>query len=298
MALALDGSAKNTFSTAASGTVTLTTSANSGVAIVAYFGEKSGSLQTITGISGGGLSWAKRTQYTLSTDAGSDLEVWWAKYNAPLSGVTITITLSGAIDNAALVAFGVSGATGFDTNASLPAKNSATSSNGNVTGSTSGAAFLFSVWGSPAGGTATPGVESTLIQEAQNSGGSRFAYEIVEYINEATAVSNTQQTVSHASEAWGMVMDALSAGGGNNVTTSSELHSWRVIAYNAKNVQHLRTVNIVTSLAADVNHAIKQYLQLTAAQATVQQNRTVMAAPSANTPGIPTIYIAGYTAPN
>ena len=77
-----------------------------------------------------------------------------------------------------------------------------------------------------------------------------------------------------------------------------EQHSARVIAYNVKNVQHIRTVNIITSLAGDIHHSVKQYLQLTAAQATVQQNRTVMAAPVAHTPGIPTIYIAGYTAPN
>jgi hypothetical protein len=73
----------------------------------------------------------------------------------------------------------------------------------------------------------------------------------------------------------------------------------RIIAYNAKEVHYLRTVNIVTTQALDKAMHFKEYLQATAAQAAGKPNLvpTFMAA-AASTKGLPTIYINGYSAPS
>lgn len=73
--------------------------------------------------------------------------------------------------------------------------------------------------------------------------------------------------------------------------------SCRVVAFNAKNVQHLKTVNIVTSVALDVHHSIPQFLQLTAAQAMTGVHATFMDG-SSSPKGLPTIFISGYSGPN
>jgi hypothetical protein len=77
--------------------------------------------------------------------------------------------------------------------------------------------------------------------------------------------------------------------------------SVRVIAFAAANVQHLKTVNIITSLALDVHHSIPTFLQLTAAQAVAQAKTqpvpTYMDG-SAHPAGLPTIFISGYNAPS
>jgi hypothetical protein len=71
----------------------------------------------------------------------------------------------------------------------------------------------------------------------------------------------------------------------------------RIVALNVKNVQHLKTVNILASAPAGVRQSIKECLQLTAAQAQVQHQPTYMDG-SASPSGLPTIFINGYTAPN
>jgi hypothetical protein len=80
-------------------------------------------------------------------------------------------------------------------------------------------------------------------------------------------------------------------------TTHDPRPSIRVLAYNAANVHHLRTVNIVAAAPVDPHHSIKEYLQLTAAQYSNGIHEQVMAAGSTQK-GLPTIYINGYTAPN
>ena len=73
----------------------------------------------------------------------------------------------------------------------------------------------------------------------------------------------------------------------------------RIITYAAKNVHYLRTVNIITTQAADKALHLREYVQVTAAQAAAYPNLipTFMAA-GASTKGLPTVYINGYTAPN
>lgn len=73
----------------------------------------------------------------------------------------------------------------------------------------------------------------------------------------------------------------------------------RIIAYNAKEIHYLRTVNIITTQATDKALHSREYVQATAAQVALRPNLTAtfMAAAS-STKGLPTVYINGYTAPN
>lgn len=80
-------------------------------------------------------------------------------------------------------------------------------------------------------------------------------------------------------------------------TTVEPRQSVRIVAFNSKNVQHLRTVNILAAKPSDPHHSIREFLQLTSANSTVGTHRTLM--DSAGTvKGVPTIYVNGYTAPN
>ncbi len=79
-------------------------------------------------------------------------------------------------------------------------------------------------------------------------------------------------------------------------TAVDQRKSVRIIAYDAKQVQTLKTVNVSTTSPKD-RHQAKECLQLTAAQAAVQHHPTWMASAAVDAK-LPTIYINGYTAPN
>lgn len=81
------------------------------------------------------------------------------------------------------------------------------------------------------------------------------------------------------------------------------LKSVRVIAYNAALAGARQTVNIKNAAPAAPNdrpHEQPTRLQVTAAQALANPNRfqTVMDAGAATIPGLTTIIVVGYTAPN
>lgn len=71
----------------------------------------------------------------------------------------------------------------------------------------------------------------------------------------------------------------------------------RIVAFAAKNVQHLRTVNIKSVAPSDPAHSIKEHLQVTAALAQVQHQPTLMDS-GGSIAGLPTIFINGYAGPN
>lgn len=70
----------------------------------------------------------------------------------------------------------------------------------------------------------------------------------------------------------------------------------RVIAASASDRVH-RTVNIVTSLAGDIHHAVKTHTQVTSANSKVGINETVQDS-GGSIKGLPTIFISGYSGPN
>src|SRR5215471_2398125 len=76
---------------------------------------------SVTSVTGGGLTFTRR--YRNAMVQGPAQEFWWALSPSPLSNVPFTITYAGSYDDAACLAFGVSGCnvtTPFDPNSSLP----------------------------------------------------------------------------------------------------------------------------------------------------------------------------------
>jgi hypothetical protein len=120
--LSIDGSALAN-SSAATTSVTLSTTKSNDIIVVAI--EDNGG--AITGVTGGGLTWARRATIT---GGGSNLETWWALAASPLSGVSITVTPTSS-GFTTVTAFGVNGAhtaAPWDVNAALPNHSSGTPS--------------------------------------------------------------------------------------------------------------------------------------------------------------------------
>jgi hypothetical protein len=125
----LDGHANGIHSGGTTCTVTLTTTQTNDIIIVGTaVGNNSSTPPTVSNVSGGGLTWARRSRaqcltVTTGNSGYSTTEEWWALAPTALTGTVITITYSGTIDDSAAVAFGVNGcntSTPFDTNGSLP----------------------------------------------------------------------------------------------------------------------------------------------------------------------------------
>lgn len=163
MALALDGTTKTgSISGAATNTVASAAFTNSvaNSIIIALISVNNSTLRTVSSISGGGLTWTKRTSSsgTQSTFDIIDLEIWWALAATALSAQVITATLSGTAVGATIGVFAVSGAdttTPFDVDASLPGilQNFTTPGNAPAksVSTTNANTFLFSVLQDQAG---------------------------------------------------------------------------------------------------------------------------------------------------
>ncbi|MDE1860902.1 MAG: hypothetical protein KGH72_04275 [Candidatus Micrarchaeota archaeon] len=137
--LAIDGSSTSQFSSARSGTVTLSTSNTNDMIIIdaGFESTSTQGAQIVNSISDtAGLNWTMRNEIRLHPDshnAYDDMEEWYAVSPSKLSSDVITVHLSGTIDDAVLNAFGISGAnvtSPFDKNITLP--GSTTGANGGV----------------------------------------------------------------------------------------------------------------------------------------------------------------------
>ena len=83
----------------------------------------------VTSVSGGGLTWARRSQYKFTDTYGGTMEVWWAAAAAPLSSQSVTVTIAGGsaqFDAATIQLIAIHGVSSltipWDVNVSLPAK--------------------------------------------------------------------------------------------------------------------------------------------------------------------------------
>ena len=203
----LDGSVSSTASSTTTISASLTTTLTNDIIVaVVYWEVSSGSAPTVSGVSGGGLTWAKHKSSNGSTSG--NIEIWWALAASALSSTSITVTATSSFDDASLSIFGVNGcntSTPWDTNASLPATySSATSAtpsfSGISTSSTSGNFNIFS-WGqvssSNSAGTLPSGF--TQISYAHNGGGARFS-------DVCTAYKRTTAALSSASFSWGSTL--------------------------------------------------------------------------------------------
>src|SRR5579872_1232757 len=213
MALAIDGHVTGSWVSGSSFTVTGLTTANAGDVIVALIATKSSSLVTVSSLSTPGVVWNGATRKKLTWSSTDDLELWYGTAIGTLSSVTTTINLSGTPSAQARASvFGVSGAdtsTITDSNASLPATNTGSSSVPTVTGvSTSNAKDMIIAGMALAGATTeTAGTGFTLI-DALNASGLSIA-------TEQEVVSATQSSVSVAFgtsvTTWAMIVDAIKA---------------------------------------------------------------------------------------
>jgi hypothetical protein len=151
--MTIDGTAVNqSISAASSGTVSLTTALTNDIIVVAVHTEAT-TARTVSGIADtSSLTWHHRTSQQLAnTPSGytGNLEVWWALASSTLSSDTITVTLSGSVDAASIVAFAINGAriaSPFD--AALPLTNTGTTGNPSVSGiSTASTEGMFLMFG-------------------------------------------------------------------------------------------------------------------------------------------------------
>lgn len=118
-ALALDGTPATAYAgTGSTIALTITTTQSNDVLIFAILPNDG---NPASGISGGGLTWTKRTS-TVVCCFPNNIDEWWAIAPSPLTGVTITATLSSSTFYSGAL-FAISGAntsTPYDVNGSLP----------------------------------------------------------------------------------------------------------------------------------------------------------------------------------
>ncbi|MDE1834191.1 MAG: YncE family protein, partial [Candidatus Micrarchaeota archaeon] len=145
---AIDGTASSVFTSASSGSVTLSTSTSNDL-IVVYSGAENPNMAAFNVLSvsdTAGLTWTKRAATVIKSDhngAYDDQEVWYAIAPRKLSSDLITVTLNSIIDDGTVMAFaanGINTTTPWDTNPYNPSNNmllGATTVAANVLASTS-----------------------------------------------------------------------------------------------------------------------------------------------------------------
>jgi hypothetical protein len=179
-----------------------------------------GTPRTVSSVSGGGLTWAKRSGQTgnLSGSNGSMAqEVWWANATGTLTAQAITATLSGIpSQNTDMMVFAVTGSnnptTPWDTNGGLPAHNTrmtGTSGSMTITGSLSSTAAMLLTfdtyaWNSHAQSTIPGGGNSDI---SPNKTGTSLNM----YWNAAPsgAAGSKTSTYGVSQDFWLMTLDAL-----------------------------------------------------------------------------------------
>lgn len=223
MILAVDGFATGVFSTASSGTVTLTTSLTNDIVVVAIGFESTigQGAQTVSSVAASGLTFHQRGAQAYlspaSPNANVQLEIWWASAASALTSEIITVTLSGTIDNESMVAFGVNGvlnlAAPWDTNASLPAFTTGSPATAPTFSTTQRNDFLLAAGTTP--NIFQPGQSPpyTAIATANNTGGVNFSHTTVAYDVVSTPQSGATGGVTAPLSPGILYSDALTAGG-------------------------------------------------------------------------------------
>jgi hypothetical protein len=219
---AIDGSATGQFSLTNTGTVSLTTS-TANVIILTVHNQKVASAQTVSTVTSSHLTWARRTSDawvdTVTVFADENMEIWWAHASGPLSSEVITVTLTGAIDDASMVAFGVTNCATptapWDSNGAVPAfADNVSSSPANVTvsGVSTTSTSPMVIGFIATGGSYSPGIPTgtTSIASVRNVGGSTgYSYSSAFYHNYSSALSSASFTTTSTSGNVGMIIDAL-----------------------------------------------------------------------------------------
>jgi hypothetical protein len=203
------------------------------ILFVAINTEKSPGAPTVSSITdSAGLTWHRRKQFQYD---GTNLctETWWAQAPAQLTSLnTVTVTLSGTVDDLSYVSGAFFGAaitsnfaSPFDSDASLPATATATSTSPSVTYSTSAESYAVVVFGAGSGSAGSaaiaPGAGYGLLGNQRNAGGGRWSFNTTEGRYTTDAQSSVSATVAAISSTpWGMVADAFAGGNPASLTAS------------------------------------------------------------------------------
>jgi hypothetical protein len=218
MALTINGSgatavASGTTSVAA----TITTPATNNIILAYTHCENPAAQRTVSGVSGGGLTWARRAQFLNSSAPWSTNEVWWAAAPAALTSQTITVTFSAAIDDCSLQLIAVNGVLNlvspWDTNGSLPATGvgPGTPVSRNIS-TTAANTMLLGFTGDATSNVPATGTGFTLLYTTANSGGANFSFTKSQYQVFTSAQTNYAATFGGVVQgSAGYIFDALAA---------------------------------------------------------------------------------------
>jgi len=255
----LDGSATGVSqSTTTVAAALTTTGTNRIICALIYFELNAGRLWA-TGVSGGGLTWNKRTQATTfqgsgqATYNGQTLELWWALAPTALAAVTMTATCSATFDGAAMLLFGVSGCNTtnpWDANVSLAAR--ATNFFATVptfTNISTTQANDFLIFGFGSNGNQTIGTVPTGFTSigARVNGSPPVNFAAVGAASLGVTVAQTSQTYAWGSAfttaANAVIFDALTADTGGSTTAPRP--AWEVLT--RKTIATTNTVALDTA---------------------------------------------------
>lgn len=225
-------------------TVSATLTAAIGEIIIVLVDQEitSGAVLTVTGVSDGTANvYAKRFSASATGaaeplyGASEGFEVWWAYAANTLTAASVTVTLSGTMDDAVIVVAGYQGFTGtayqtnpWDTNASLPktaqaATNTAASATGITTTSTAG--ILLAGHGTlDFGQIPSAPTGFSLAGQLTNAGGANSAQGgLFDSVYSSAQSSITVTTTGQSTSGWIFYVDALTipAGGGGAASVTS-----------------------------------------------------------------------------
>jgi len=264
----LDGMATGQSSGSTTLAATLTTTGTNRVICALVYLEKFSPVPSwVTGVSGGGLTWNKRTQATVFTGSGTPLgaydpqtlELWWALAPSALAAVPITATFTAASDDAAILVFGVSGCnttTPWDSDASLAARKvnfgGIAPSFANISTAQANDFLIFGFGSNTSQGMGTLPTGFTTIGSTVNGGGSRYAS--IGACYRGVTATQTAQTFT-----WGsafttaqaaVLFDALTADTGGSTTAPRP--TWEMFARKGLGATSTITVDVAGFSANDV----------------------------------------------
>jgi hypothetical protein len=178
-----------------------------------------GTIRTVSSVAGAGLTWAQRAaiqQPNSTFGAHLNMETWCAPAASALSGQVITVTWSGAYDDACMVAWGVHNqnvAAPFDTNGSIPgtatvpASTGTAATIGGISVSSPSNTFVIGAVASPVTNDSGDPAGFTRIAFIQNGNGTNSISCLVDYlVYKPSAATITWPNVINA---WSLIVDAI-----------------------------------------------------------------------------------------
>lgn len=242
MTIGLDtvNSSAYTGSGQSSNTAVINTTGTNRVVLAYVSASATSGTPTISSVSGGGLTWAKRSGQTFAGNGthNAAMEIWWAWAAAQLSAEVITVTGGGAYDHLEISCLCYSGipsslsANPWDTNGSLPALfkyESNTNQSSHTTGncpaiSTDNASTcvigMFFTNASPTNRADTPAGYTETVSK-RNSGGTDWDHVVGENVVLASPVTNADVSFRDNVNRYGIIGDALT----DTSPTTSEIAS-------------------------------------------------------------------------